>query len=375
MEKNKLKGKERGRLIVSAPGRICLFGEHQDYLGLPVIPCAISLRICIEGKLTDDSTIHLDLPDINDEELFTIQEKLPYVRERDYFRSVVNVLRRDNFTFSRGFDGIVRGKIPINSGTSSSSALTVAWVQLLAQLSDQSKTILPEVVAKLAHRAEVLEFSEPGGMMDHYSTSIGGILFLEFWPEVRYELLDTDLKTFVLGDSGEPKDTKTILARVKNRVIHIAEMLSKKHPDFSLHSATQESIRAYRNELNSEEYELLEGTVRNHRITHEARRILCQDPLNHKKLGELLNATQDVLRDVLKISTPKIDRMLDAAMGAGAYGGKINGSGGGGCMFAYAPENPEEVMKAVDKVGGKGYIVRADQGVRNDATGVSKGTE
>ena len=369
------KGKEENRLIVSAPGRICLFGEHQDYLHLPVIPCAISLRICIEGKRTDDSTVYLDLPDINDEELFTIQEELPYVRERDYFRSVMNVLCRENFTFSHGFDGVVRGDIPINSGTSSSSALTVAWVHLLAQMSDQSKTLPPEVVARYAHRAEVLEFSEPGGMMDHYSTALGGILFLKFWPEVQFEILETDLKTFVLGDSGEPKDTKSILTRVKNRVIHIAEMLLKKHPDFSLHNATPESIRAYRNDLNSEEYQLLEGTLRNHRFTHEAKRILCQEPLNHKKVGELLNATQDVLRDVLKISTPKIDRMLDAAMKAGAYGGKINGSGGGGCMFAYAPENPEAVMKAVEKVGGKGYIVRADQGVRNDATCTSKGTE
>jgi hypothetical protein len=44
-------------------------------------------------------------------------------------------------------------------------------------------------------------------------------------------------------------------------------------------------------------------------------------------------------------------------------------------MFAYAPENPEEVMKAVEKVGGKGYIVRADQGVCNDTACTSRGTE
>jgi galactokinase len=78
----------------------------------------------------------------------------------------------------------------------------------------------------------------------------------------------------------------------------------------------------------------------------------------------LLNDCQTVLRENLKISTPKIDRMLDAAMRAGAYGGKINGSGGGGCMFVYAPENAERVARAIEAAGGKAYIVEVDGGTR-----------
>ena len=54
--------------------------------------------------------------------------------------------------------------------------------------------------------------------------------------------------------------------------------------------------------------------------------------------------------------------MLDAAISAGALGGKINGSGGGGCMFAYAPNNPKKVAKAIESVGGKAYIVQMDKG-------------
>jgi galactokinase len=71
-----------------------------------------------------------------------------------------------------------------------------------------------------------------------------------------------------------------------------------------------------------------------------------------------------VLRDVLDISTPKIDRMIDAAFKAGAYGGKINGSGGGGCMFAYAPEGPELVAEAIARAGGTAYVITADAGTR-----------
>jgi len=51
---------------VTAPGRICLFGEPQDFLGLPVIACAIELAIEIVGHARSDSIFHLDMPDINE---------------------------------------------------------------------------------------------------------------------------------------------------------------------------------------------------------------------------------------------------------------------------------------------------------------------
>ena len=66
----------------------------------------------------------------------------------------------------------------------------------------------------------------------------------------------------------------------------------------------------------------------------------------------------------MKISTPKIDRMIDVALTAGALGAKINGSGGGGCMFAYAPEKYEQVSEAIAKVGGKPFIISIDEGVK-----------
>ena len=56
--------------------------------------------------------------------------------------------------------------------------------------------------------------------------------------------------------------------------------------------------------------------------------------------------------------------MLDASINAGALGGKITGSGGGGCMFAYAPKNPEIVAKAIEEVGGKAYIIQSDVGTK-----------
>ncbi len=348
---------------VSTPGRICLFGEHQDYLQLPVIPCAISLRVAIEGTRSTERRAVIELPDIGSRTSFALGEPLRYTAKRDYFKSAVNVLLRNGFTFSHGIHCVVRGNIPINSGTSSSSALLVSWVSLLGRMSDQKTQLPPAICARLAHAAEVLEFGEPGGMMDHYSTALGGIIALDFVPEVRYEQLSPPLGTFVLGDSGEPKDTVRILATVKNRMLSILKDLREKDPTFSLQTASPDDAVCHLPSLAQADRELLTATLRNREITEDARRVLREPKLDHARVGELLNQHQALLRDVLGISTPKIDRMLGAAMLAGALGGKINGSGGGGCMFAYAPQGAEQVAEAIESAGGKAYVVRADEGM------------
>lgn len=358
-------------LKISTPGRVCLFGEHQDYLQLAVIPCAISLRIFVEGSHRPDRNVQIALPDLASRETFSLDGPLTYAEDRDYFRSVVNVLRREGFTFSTGVDATVRGKIPINAGTSSSSALTVSWTNFLARMSDQRQELPPDEIARLAHMAEVLEFHEPGGKMDHYSTSYGGIIAIDFFPEVKVERLSQSLKTFVLGDSREPKDTKGILARVKNQVLAITADLSKRHTAFSIRSVAAEDLGRYRNEMTEEQMVLLGGTVRNREITQIGRQLLRAAALDHRKIGTLLSEHQTILRDVLHISTPKIDRMIDAALAAGALGGKINGSGGGGCMFSYAPENPEVVAQAIERAGGKAYIVEPDSGTRVESVELS----
>ncbi|NJD22475.1 MAG: GHMP kinase, partial [Melioribacter sp.] len=89
-------------------------------------------------------------------------------------------------------------------------------------------------------------------------------------------------------------------------------------------------------------------------------------PFNDKLIGELLNQHQNILRDVLRISTKKIDKMIDAALNAGAYGAKINGSGGGGCMFAYAPEKPEKILEAVKMISNDSFTVYSDEGTREE---------
>ncbi len=369
-------------VTASTPGRICLFGEHQDYLGLPVIAAAISRRIAITAQPDDQPGFRLDLPDIGGHVAIPFTgQPLPYLSERDYFRSAVNILLREGYSFSRGITGTVRGTIPINSGTSSSSALLVSWINLLTHLADQPVTLSPKRIAELAYTAEVLEFGEPGGMMDHYSTAVGQLIYLESTPAIALQTLTPPLGTFVLGDSCEPKDTIGILSRVKFGMLDIVKRLSALDPTFSLHTTELTQATEYKDILTKDEYILLKGNLANRDILRDALTLLSNpaEPFDHVRFGQLLNDHQTNLRDAQRISTPKIDRMLDAALNAGALGGKINGSGGGGCMFVYAPTQPEQVADAIERAGGRAYVITVDEGTsfskHRDAEGATERTE
>lgn len=348
-------------LTISTPGRVCLFGEHQDYLHLPVIAAAISRRISIHGTVRPDDRMFIRLPDIGNEVSFSVSSEQQYVEERDYFRSALNVLRKHGHRFSRGYDCTVHGDIPINAGTSSSSALMVSWIHFLSHISDHPVPLSDEDIGKLAYEAEVLEFSEPGGMMDQYTTAIGGLIFLESHPQMKITRLNSSLGPFVLGNSNESKETRNVLRRVKDEVSEATRALRKLLPNGSFHTTSLSEFSECKSRLSKREFEILEATFVNRDITYEAKDILLSDRPDARKIGTLMNRHQEILRDILHISTPKIDAMIEAALKAGALGAKINGSGGGGCMFAFAPEKSEQVAEALGKIGD-GMIITIDRG-------------
>jgi len=349
-------------MIISTPGRICLFGEHQDYLGLPVIAMSISLRVQIKGDKISDRQIIIHKPDLDETESFSLND-LTYTKQRDYFKSGVMVCKKEGLTFSSGFECKITSQIPIRAGTSSSSAIIVSWIHVLSQLADEPVNWNQKKIGELAYKTEVEEFNEPGGMMDQYSTAMGHLIYLESKPKISIRSLNPNLGTFVLGDSGEQKDTMSILKRCRDNRLSIIEKLNTQNPDLDLHSCDSD----FRIDgLNNDEKVLFKGTIRNRDLLRQGLPELEKDEPDHKLIGRLLTDHHVVLRDVLNVSTPKIEAMLVTAMNAGALGGKINGSGGGGCMFAYAPKNFEEVAEAIINVGGKAYIIQSDEGTRID---------
>lgn len=353
-------------MTVSAPGRICLFGEHQDYLGLAVIAAAIDLRIAISGARRDDRSASFDLPDTGETDAFPLGGDVLYVRTRDYLRSAVNVLRRSGAASPCGWDLHVRGSIPINAGTSSSSALVVAWVRFLLEAAGDSRADDPAAVAELAYLSEVAEFGEPGGRMDHYASALGGVLRMRFVEPMTIVPLPPPPGEFVLGNSLEKKDTTGMLARIKSGIRRGEAEVAGRIPGFSLRSTLTEDVEAVMSRLDPDAARLLKAALLNRDLTEEGARLFSEDIFDDIRFGTLLSRQQKILRDGLGISTPRIDGMIDAALAAGALGAKINGSGGGGCMFAYAPGRAEVVAEAIRRTGAEAAVVRIDEGVRRE---------
>ena len=343
---------------VTTPGRICLFGEHQDYLGLPVIAMAISLRISITGKKRNDKQVVILKSDLKETEIFLLSD-LKYSKPRDYFKSGIKICQKNGLTFSNGFECEIKSQIPINAGTSSSSALNVSWIHFLSKIADDPKDWDQKKIGELAFEAEVTEFNEPGGMMDQYSTAMGNLIYLESQPSITIKKLKPKLGNFILANSGESKNTFEILKRCRDSRQKLFKSLINKNPLINIHSC-DENIDL--SDLTKGEVELYLATIKNRELLERALLELQKKIINEQLIGELLYKHHIILREKLKVSTPRIERMIDAAMNAGALGAKINGSGGGGCMFAYSPNNAENVVEAINSVDGKAQIVFSDEG-------------
>ena len=346
---------------VRAPGRVCLFGEHSDYLGLDVIPAAIDLSIELVGTPIADREITVNYTDLNESDSFMIGKPLEYRHKRDYLRSVFNLLLREGAFPEIGWDIRVCGDIPIAAGLSSSSALTVASVFAVCHMANIKKSM--EDLVDLAFRAEVAEFGESGGKMDHNASVYGGIIHVEMDAENRVTRLPAELDGFVIGDSCEKKDdTVGDLKRIREIIEAEYSDIRKKIPKFNnRHTAVNRvvSLSRSRPERNRQ---MAEASLRNRDLTAKAYELLKSKSPKSGDVGLLLNKQHEILRDDLDRSTPKIEKLIQAALDAGALGCKINGSGGGGSMVAYAPGREEEVAAAIESAQGQPYIVEISQG-------------
>lgn len=362
---------------IKAPGRICLFGEHQDYLNFPVIAMAISRYIDIVAEPIDEQIFAINMPDVKREEVISIGDKeLGYNYTRDYLRSGINQFVRKGIHFHQGYKITIKGNIPINAGASSSSALVTGWLYFLSKVSNSN--LSKNELAEIGYHTEVAEFGEAGGKMDFYSSSLGKFIWLDPNNDNQIERIDLDLNGFVLGDSLEKKSTVDDLKRVKNLALASFSKMKQLMPKFNRFITSHDEIKNYLPHLSDKYRKILIGNINNRDITYKARNLFNdyfkrhqEKSLNSKdisdfkiQLGNLLNMHHQNLRDNVQISTPKIDLMLEKALEAGALGGKINGSGFGGTMFVFAPNTQKKVAEAIENAGGKAYLINTSDGVK-----------
>ena len=357
-----------------APGRICLFGEHQDYLNYPVISMAISKYIFLEAKKSNKLSISVSLPDIDQKiEIPLKNTELGYESKRDYLRSGYNQFIRNGIKFEKGYDVKITGDIPINAGAASSSALVIAWISFLNLITNSRLDKIQ--LATEGFNSEVKEFREGGGMMDHFTSTYGKVIYLDPLNPLNMLNFDINLNGFLLGDSLEKKSTVADLIRTKQLAIEAFNVLKEIVPNFNSYTTSYNDIEKFLPNLSKEHMKKIVGNIINRDLTNKAKNLILKNVnllKNQKKnkeldrfyqeLGTLLNLHHDQLKNNIGSSTAKIDRMINAGLKNGALGAKINGSGFGGTMFALSIGNEAQIKQAIEKVGGNVYLIKTSNG-------------
>jgi galactokinase len=331
---------------VKAPARICLFGDHQDYLNLPVIAASIDRYIYIEAQPNQQGVLNFNLSDLKINRRIAL---IPaQVEKGDYLCSTLSVLHANHITLNSGYDIKIHSEIPVNAGVSSSSALIVAFIRFILEATETKASDLE--IANWAHQAEVEFFNEPGGIMDHYSSALGGLRLIE--PETRYtEAFENPHNELLLAHSGLPKSTLGVLGKAKEYALEAVATVKQYEPHFSLKLAEAEDIHRLGSKLSAQLFPYFEAAIENHLLTKEAIGIYRKSTSNEStltSLEKLIQRHQYYLDTAIKNTPELMGIQMDEAKNAGAKAVKVMGSGGGGCFIILAPkESHPEIIRAV----------------------------
>ena len=305
-------------ISIEITGRICIVGDKVDLLGKPVIAMAINLMMRFNYKSRSDDTIEFFSHNTNERIHFTLDESPPKDIDLAYWSVLFERLKSK---INHGFYLDVSSDIPIGGGLSTSAALSVGFLKIMNEAF--TLRLNNSEIAELAYLGENHDLGIQCGRMDQYSIAHGGITFIHTNENPRVEQLNIKNLPIVVGDSVEERKAASVLNRIKRQI--------------------QE-----RDETTLKAFKEIERCV-----------TICKTALlnnDYKKLGMCMEIQQQQ-ENLLETSTQKILKLCEAAKSAGALGAKQMGAGGGGCMLAIAPGRQNEVFKAIEKAGGKAWIL------------------
>lgn len=323
-------------IFVQAPGRVNLIGEHTDYNGGFVLPCAIDFGTVVAARARDDATLATVAADFNGEQdrIALDAPIVPTGGWRDYVRGVAAMLVPEGLGF--GADLAISGDIPKGAGLSSSASLEVAVAATLAKLAG---LVLDKMrIARLAQRAENEFVGCACGIMDQ---------FVSARAQAGHALL-IDCRSLECRDVALPKGLAVIVvdSRISRSLVSSAyndrrwqcELAARHYGVTTLRNLDFASLDAGQAGLGSLVFRRARHVVTENERTLAAAEALAKGDL--ALLGALMASSHASMRDDFEITVPAIDRLVEivaAAIGE-AGGARMTGGGFGGCVVALAPE-------------------------------------
>jgi len=371
--------KKDSESVFFSPGRVNLIGEHTDYNGGNVFPCALTIGTYAIVAKRDDKKVLLH--SLNFKDLGVIEfslDNMVYEKEHDwanYPKGVIKTLENHGFKAENGFEILFYGNIPNGSGLSSSASLEVLMGTILNE-SFNFKIDMVDIV-KMCQEAENKFIGVNCGIMDQFAVGMGkencAILLDCNTLNYSYSKLNLDGYKIVIGNTNKKRGLAD--SKYNERRGECEDALAK--------IQTVKNITAL-GELTEEEFEQVKGcigdpikTKRAKHAVYENQRTLkavkALEDNNLELFGKLMNESHISLRDDYEVTGIELDTLVELAWEAeGVVGSRMTGAGFGGCTVSIVKDEFIDKFKETltakykEKIGYEPdfYVVSISDGTR-----------
>lgn len=324
-----------------APGRVNLIGEHTDYNGGHVFPCALTLGTYGIARKREDNKLRFY--SVNFERLGVIESSLedlkPYKAAEwtNYPKGVMWAFEERGYKLPNGLDILLYGNIPNGSGLSSSASLEVLTGVILKDMFgfDVSMTDI----------ALIGQFSENNfngcncGIMDQFASAMGkkdNAIFLDT-NTLQYEYAPVvleDAKIVIINSKVKHSLVDSAYNDRRNECETALKELQEVVAVQTLGDLTEEAFEKHKDAIKSE----IRQKRARHAVYENQRTIRAVETLKENRIeefGKLMNESHRSLRDDYEVSCKEIDILVDLAWETeGVIGSRITGGGFGGCTVS-----------------------------------------
>ena len=341
-----------------SPGRVNLIGEHTDYNGGHVFPCALSFGTY--GIISKRNDRKVRLYSMNFEDLGVIEFSLDYMvydKSHDwanYPKAVIKTFENHGYRTEHGFDILFYGNIPNGAGLSSSASLEVLMAVIINDLNNFNLDMISMV--KMCQEAENKFIGVNCGIMDQFAIGMGtegcAILLDCNTLEYRYSKINMEGYKIVIGNTNKKRglaDSKYNERRSECETA-LAQIQTVKNIN-SLGELTEEEFEEVKNVIT-------DPIVRKrakHAVYENQRTLKAVKALENNNLllfGKLMSESHISLRDDYEVTGKELDTLVSLAWEMpGVIGARMTGAGFGGCTVSIVKE--ENVQNFIDTITKK----------------------
>jgi galactokinase len=334
------------------PGRVNLIGEHIDYNGGLVLPCAVSLGTTLCIAPNNDNVIRFS--SLNFPQNYTIDVQASYEKSgSDWYNYPLGVI---NYFASKGhdiqgFDLLFHGNIPIGSGLSSSASIEVVTAFALNDFLNLGFTRLELVL--LSQNVENEFMGVNSGVMDQFAVTFGADekAILLNCDTLKFKLIDCNLGKYTLAIINTNKSRKLSESKYNERVAECQQALADLNQEITLHNLC---------ELTAEKFALHKHLIKDPVVLKRATHVICENDrvnlaakaLNEgdiSSFGKLMYASHQSLRDLYDVTGMELDTIVDFCTGYDhVIGARMTGAGFGGCAIALV--ETESIAEFTDRL-------------------------